>query len=199
MEQVNYEKLFEIKQKREEEKGLLTIMLTADLSIPAQDLMIRHRVLFDEIINSKNTVNISHSVEMKGSMTSFYKLNNEYKAVVFIQSEVLPYLPGRDYHSINEAYKYAFLIHGLAHVNNFENSINFNKQTEQMDAIKVEVYAAVYTLKYLTVNNYAIARALYASRLLELSNSSGDCALQIQREVMKKYSKKKLLQWSKQL
>lgn len=200
MSVINYQNLFEVQKHKEEEKGQVTIILTPDLSVPAQDLMIRHRVKFDQIFHSKNRFDIiSNAIEMKGSVTIFYKLNNEHKAVLFIQSEVLPYKPDHRYHGINEAYKYTFLIHGLAHVNDFGNRINFNEQSEPIDAIKVEAYAAVYTLKYLTVNSYAIARALYASRLLELSHSGGDCSLQIQREVMKKYPKKKLLQWSKQL
>lgn len=200
MSEINYQNLFESKHKKEQENGQTSIILTPDLTIPAQDLMIRHRIKFDEIFSSNNTLNIiSNSDQLKGSVTAFYKLNNQYKAVVFIQSEVMPYRPDHDYHFINEAYKYTFLIHALAHVNDFENSINFNKQGTPIDLIKVEAYAAVYTLKYLTVNSYAVARALYARRLLTLSDGNRDDSLQIQKEVMKKYPKKKLLQWSKQL
>lgn len=200
MSETNYENLFEIKHQKQQENGKTTIILTPDLTIPAQDLMIRHRIKFDEILNSKDTFDIiSNSDQLKGSVTAFYKLNNQYKAVVFIQSEVMPYRPDHDYHFINEAYKYTFLMHGLAHINDFENSINFNKQGEPIDLIKVEAYAAVSTLKHLTVNSYATARALYTRRLLALSDGSGDDSLQIQRQIMKKYPKKKLLQWSKQL
>lgn len=199
MSVINYQNLFAVQKQKEEAKGRVTIILTPDLSVPAQDLMIRHRVKFDETYHSNNRFDIiSNSIELKGSVTIFYKLSNEDKAVVFIQSEVLPYQPGHYYHGINEAYKYTFLIHGLAHINDFGNSINFTKHNDHMDAIKVEAYAAVYTLKHHTMNGYATARALYASRLLELSSLSGDGGLKIQREVMKKYPKKKLLQWSKQ-
>ena len=200
MSVIDYEKLFEVRKQKEEEKGQVTIVITPDLSIPSPDLMIRHRIKFDGILHSKITFNsISNCDDIKGSVTTFYKFNNEYKSIIFIQSEIIPYSTDLDVRYMNEAYKYTFLIHGLAHVNDFENSINFNKQDKQIDVIKIEAYAAAYVLKYFTVKSYDIARALYARRLLKLNNSSDGCCLQIQREIMKKYPKKKLLQWSKQL
>ena len=200
MSVIDYENLFEVRKQKEEEKGQVTIVITPDLNIPSPDLMIRHRIKFDGILHSKITFNsISNCDDIKGSVTTFYKFNNEVKSIIFIQSEIIPYSTDLDVRYINEAYKYTFLIHGLAHVNDFENSINFNKNDKQIDVIKIEAYAAAYVLKYFTVKSYDIARALYARRLLKLNNSSNGCCLQIQREIMKKYPKKKLLQWSKQL
>ncbi|MEJ6080528.1 hypothetical protein MT391_18650 [Vibrio sp. 1-Bac 57] len=200
MSVIDYENLFEVRKQKEEEKGQVTIVITPDLSIPSPDLMIRHRIKFDDILHSKITFNtISNCKDIKGSVTTFYKLDNKFKSIIFIQSEIIPYSTDLDVRYMNEAYKYTFLIHGLALVNDFENSINFNKHDKQIDVIKIETYAAVYVLKYFTVKSYDIARALYARRLLKLNNSSDGCCLQIQREIMKKYPKKKLLQWSKQL
>ena len=200
MSVTDYESLFEVRKQKEEEKRQVTIMITPDLDIPTSDLMIRHRIKFDDILNSKITFNtISNSGGIKGSVTTFYKLNNEYKSIIFIQSEIISDSTDSDDRYINDAYKYTFLIHGLAHVNDFENSINFNKHDKPLDVIKIEAYAAAYVLKYFTVKSYDVARALYARRLLKLSSSSDGFSLQIQKEIIKKYPKKKILQWSKQI
>lgn len=200
MLKVNYQDLFEIKKKKEEAKGRVFIILTPDLTIPIQDLMIRHRVKFDDLLSFKNTSNISDNQKaVRGGITAFYQVNNEHKAAVFIMSEFVTFDSEHNNFFLIEAYKYVFLINELAYVNDFENSINFNKESQEADLLKAQVYADINTLKYLTVNNYTFVRALYAERLLGLDSSVGSGSLQIQRDVMKKYPKKKLLQWSKQL
>lgn len=199
MSDVNYENLFEVLKQKEDVKGKVTIILTPDLSIPTQDLMIRHRIKFDHIVNFKETsAMINMPAAKKGGATAFFTLNNEDKAVVFIQSEFIPYSADSHVQIMNAVYRYVFLINELAHISDVENSINVDRKTETGDLCKADVYAKVCTLKHLTLKKYTYARMLYANTLLKVDDVNNDYCLQVQREVMKKYPKKKLIQWSKQ-
>ena len=200
MSDVNYENLFEILKQKEDVKGKVTIILTPDLSIPTQDLMIRHRIKFDHIVNFKEISEYIHFTNVKkGGVTAFFTLNNEDKAVVFVQTEFIAYSAEPHVHRMNAAYRYVFLINELAHISDVENSINIDRETEKGDLFKAEVYAKVCTLKHLTLKKYTYARMLYANTLLKVDDVNNDYYLKIQKEVMKKYPKKKLIQWSKQL
>ena len=199
MSDVNYQNLFEVLKQKEEANGKVIIILTPDLSIPTHDLMIRHRVKFDTAINFKALIECGSDVNQTvGSSTQFYTLNNEYKAAVFIQNEFIPYGSDCNENIMNEAYRYIFLMHELAHINDVENGINFDKETEEGDLVKAAVYAKVCTLKHLTLKKQTYARMLYAKTLLKVDDVKNEYGLKVQRELMKKYPKKKLIQWSKQ-
>jgi len=199
MSDVNYENLFEILKQKEDVKGKVTIILTPDLSIPVQDLMIRHRIKFDHIVNFEAVSEYINSTNVKkGGVTAFFTLNNEDKAVVFIQSEFITYSAEPHVHIMNAAYRYVFLINELAHISDVENSINVDRETETGDLCKAEVYAKVCTLKHLTLKKYTYARMLFAKTLLKVDDVNNEYSLKVQRELMKKYPKKKLMQWSKQ-
>ena len=199
MSDVNYQNLFEVLKQKEEANGKIIIILTPDLSIPTHDLMIRHRVKFDTAINFKALTEYGSDVAQKmGSSTQFYTLNNEDKAAVFIQNEFIPYGSDCNGNIMNEAYRYVFLMHELAHINDVENGINFDKETEEGDLVKAAVYAKVCTLKHLTLKKQTYARMLYAKTLLKVDDVKNEYSLKVQRELMKKYPKKKLMQWSKQ-
>jgi len=197
---VNDESLFEVQKQKEEAKGKITIILTPDLSIPTQDLMIRHRVKFDKVINFNDlSENINDSGLKKGGVTRFYSINNQDKAVVFIQSEFTSARSDGNERRVVEAYRYIFLQHELAYISDFENNINFEKESKKANLFKSEVYASVSTIKHLTLKKQTYERMLYANELLKLEYIKDDYFLKVQREVMKKYPKKKLMQWSKQL
>ena len=197
---VNDESLFEVQKQKEEAKGKITIILTPDLSIPTQDLMIRHRVKFDKVINFNDlSENINDSGLKKGGVTRFYSINNQDKAVVFIQSEFTSARSDGNERRVVEAYRYIFLLHELAYISDFENNINFEKESKKANLFKSEVYANVSTIKHLTLKKQTYERMLYANELLKLEYIKDDYFLKVQREVMKKYPKKKLMQWSKQL
>ena len=200
MSDVNYQSLFEVQKQKEEAKGKITIILTPDLSIPTQDLMIRHRVKFDNVIDFNDiSENINDSSLNKGGATRFYTVNNQERVVVFIQSDFATSRTDCNERRVNEAYRYIFLMHELAHISDVENNINFDKESEKGNLFKSEVYASICTIKHLTVKNQTYERMLYANELLRLESVKNDYLLKVQREVMKKYPKKKLMQWSKQL
>ncbi|MEZ9201258.1 hypothetical protein AB4151_02485 [Vibrio splendidus] len=155
-----------------------------------------HGVSFDEVLTfqKQDDTKQEGGTEITPAHTSFYILDNQPKAVVFITKTIFPDEPEG-----NELYKYLFLIHELAHVQDFRNCKYINWQTKESDLLKAEIYAEISTLKFLSQQKddlHKVCRSIYASRLVDFQRSENDLNQKVLKGVTKKFSLSKLKQWA---
>ena len=168
-----------------------------DIHFDSKELLIKNEISFDEVISfqQQDDVKQGGGIEIVPAYTSFYMFDNQPKAVIFITKMLFP-----DELEGNEIYKYLFLIHELAHVQDFRNCKYINWKTKETDLLKAEIYAEISTLKFLSQQKndiHKLCRSLYASRLADFQHSENILNQKIFKGVVKQFGHKKLKQWAK--
>ena len=173
------------------------------IAMGVEELLNKHRIIYDEVIkfNCQNEFDESndytrpHSV---GGLTIFIKTNNIEKAVIFISEEPI-FIPDGDVKlDFLSMCHYMFLIHELGHVEDFTKGINI-KKTENIDLVKAEAYADIFTLKKLKSKSHPairIALSYYAKNVIA-NSSKNEFYKAVMLQIRKKILLENIRKWAK--